>query len=139
MEIRKRQTEENAFDLTGRLAGKAAAHAILDAVRGLPCARLYCRGVSTGNSTAVFTYLDGVSTKGIPPLTYCETSDFVLRHLNSLGRLLRPQDSVESMVFPFSSEDNETREFIVYVGTDVPIKEDYEDFSITKVMDGKTF
>lgn len=139
MEIKKRPSEVNAFNLIGKLAGEATAKAILATVRGLPFARLYCRGVTTGNSTAIFTYLDGLSQADIPPLTYCETSDFVLRHLNSLGRLLRPEDTIESMVFPFSSDDNETRELIVSVGKDVPVQEDYEDFTIVRMIGGKTF
>jgi hypothetical protein len=138
IEIKRRRHEKDAFDISGRFSDASAHKALLDATGHLSSVRLYLSGLSSGNSSALAHFVWGLERNDYPPITHCEVSDYWLRCLNLVPQMLRPKDTIESMVIALCHDETD-RDAVLYVGKDIPLQDSYEEFEFTRVIEGKTF
>lgn len=138
LEIKRIRKEKNAFELRGRFADQSANRLLLDAVGHLPAARLYLRGLTSGNSTALSLFLHSLEKNDYPPFTYCEVSNYWLRCLTLIPQMLRAKDDIESLILLIENKAEE-REDLFYVGKDIPLLPSYEDYAPRFLREGKEF
>lgn len=138
LEIKRVRSEKDAFEVRGRFADSAANKALLDAVGHLPSVRLFLRGLTTGNSTALSHFLESLDRNDYPPITYCELSDYWLRCLNLVPQMLREKDTIESVVLLLENA-HEERDEVLLIGKDIPLLDSYEDYDPRFVVDGKSY